>query len=45
MLSLLERGLRSSVDLEAKLDAFLTSQERLTPPATLSVKRAGSVTP
>ena len=28
-LSLLERGLRGSPDLEARLDAFLTAQERL----------------
>ena len=28
-LSLLERGLRGSADLEARLDAFLTAQERL----------------
>ena len=31
ILSLVERGLYSRPDIEAKLDAFLTQQERLTP--------------
>jgi transcriptional regulator with XRE-family HTH domain len=41
-LSLVERGLRESPGLIAKLDAFLTQQEKLTRPVALPVKQAAS---